>query len=192
MGRRFESFPATQEPRHLVETSAKIAILIEQIEKVQRDNSVALVTKVGPDLLEQILAQGAQPGRGLVEPGTSLRIEASVATVPWLRLAAKIDSRSPSSPHSGCQCSAASGVNSPVSISGTVIGGALSPPTTSSPGAFPDPPLTPFQQRVLLDLDIDEIGQLEVRELQHFDRLLQLWSHDQRLRLTQLKPRQKT
>jgi len=91
VGRRFESFPATQEPRHLVETSAKIAILIEQIEKVQRDNSVALVTKVGPDLLEQILAQGAQPGRGLVEPGTSLRIEASVATVPWLRLAAKID-----------------------------------------------------------------------------------------------------
>jgi len=43
-----------------------------------------------------------------------------------------------------------------------------------------------------LDLDIDEIGQLEVRELQHFDRLLQLWSHDQRLRLTQLKPRRKT
>ena len=41
-------FPATEEPRHPVETSAKIAILIEQIEKVQRDNSVALVTRSAP------------------------------------------------------------------------------------------------------------------------------------------------
>ena len=83
-------FPATKEQRHPIETGAKITILIKLIEKVQRNDSVALVAKVGPDLLKQMLAQGTQSGCGLVEPGSSLPIEASVATVPWLRFAAKI------------------------------------------------------------------------------------------------------
>ena len=48
--------------------------------------------------------------------------------------------------------------------------------------------LVPFQQRVLLYLAIDEIAQFEVRELQHFDRLLQLRRHHQALRLPQFKP----
>src|SRR6516165_11885742 len=82
---------ATEKARHPVEAGAKITILVEQIEKVQRDHSVALVAKVGPDLLEQVLAKGAQRGCGLVESGTGLRIEAAVVIVPQLRLAAKID-----------------------------------------------------------------------------------------------------
>src|SRR5438132_3415259 len=52
--------------------------------------------------------------------------------------------------------------------------------------------LVPFQQRVLLYLAIDEIAQFEVRELQHFDRLLLLRRHHQALRLSQSKPLSKT
>src|SRR6516225_3854438 len=50
-------FPATEESCQPVETGAKIASLVKQIEKMQRDDSVVLVAKVGPDLLEQMLAQ---------------------------------------------------------------------------------------------------------------------------------------
>ena len=55
-----------------------------------------------------------------------------------------------------------------------------------------EPWLAPFEQRVLLDLRIDILRQLEVRKLQHLDRLLQLGRHDQRLGLAKLEPLRKT
>ena len=82
---------AAEKPCHPVEAGAKITILVEHIEKMERNDSIALVGKVGPNLLQQMLTQGAQPGCGLLEPGAALRIEASVVTAPLLRLAAKID-----------------------------------------------------------------------------------------------------
>ena len=175
-------FPATEESRHPVETGANITILVKQIEKMQRDDSVVLVAKVGPDLLEQMLAQGAQSGRGLVEAGTSLRIEASVATVPRLRLAAKIDSPvSILSPFClpllrriGCEFTREH-------LRYRRRGYVLSAVYLVTLCVFPELPLVALQQRVLLDLAIDEISQLKIRELQHFDRLLQLRRHDQRL-----------
>ena len=48
--------------------------------------------------------------------------------------------------------------------------------------------LASFEQRVLLDLSVDKLGELKVRKLQLLDRLLQLRRHDQRLCLTQLQP----
>jgi hypothetical protein len=59
-------------------------------------------------------------------------------------------------------------------------------------GVLPMRPLLQLQQRVLLDLGVDEIGQLKVRELQHLDRLLQPRSHNQSLRLAQFEPLRKT
>ncbi len=53
-------------------------------------------------------------------------------------------------------------------------------------------PLAPFEERVLLHLGVDEVGQFEIGQLQHLDRLLQLRRHDQRLRLAQLKALRKT
>ena len=81
---------ASEEPRHAIETGAKISILVKQIEKMQGDDPVALVAKIGPDLLKQMIAEGTQPRCGLLEPGTARRIEASVATAPGLGLATQI------------------------------------------------------------------------------------------------------
>ena len=50
-----------------------------------------------------------------------------------------------------------------------------------------EPCLAAFEQRVLLDLRLDVLRQIEVGKLQHLDRLLQLGCHDQRLSLAQLK-----
>jgi hypothetical protein len=55
-------------------------------------------------------------------------------------------------------------------------------------GILPKWPLLQLEQRVLLDLGVDEIGQLKIRELQHLDRLLQLRGHDESLRLAQFEP----
>ena len=57
-----------------------------------------------------------------------------------------------------------------------------------SPAQAFEPRLAAFEQWVLLDLRIDVLCQLEVRKLQHLDRLLQLGRHDQRLRLAKLEP----
>jgi len=50
---------------------------------------------------------------------------------------------------------------------------------------------TRFQKRVLLDLRLDERAQLQVGELQHLYRLLQLRRHHQSLALAQFKPLRK-
>ena len=46
---------------------------------------------------------------------------------------------------------------------------------------------TLFQQRVLLQLLIDEFPDLEIGQLQQLDRLLKLRRHDERLRLPQVQ-----
>ena len=62
----------------------------------------------------------------------------------------------------------------------------------SAAGAVVAVGLAALEQRVLLDLGLDEIGELEVRQLQHLDRLLQLRRHHQRLGLAQFEPLRKT
>ena len=49
-----------------------------------------------------------------------------------------------------------------------------------------------LEQGVLFDLSLDKFGQLDIRQLQHLDCLLQLRGHHQRLALAQLKPLRKT
>ena len=58
--------PATEQLGHAVERSPQIARLVEQIEEKHRNDPVALVAQVSPDLLKQMLAQGARPGCSLV------------------------------------------------------------------------------------------------------------------------------
>src|SRR6516164_3335754 len=160
---------------------------------MQGDNPVTLVAKVSPDLLKQMLAQGALPGCSLVEPGTALRTEASITTVPRLWLAAKIDRPvtilSPFRLPMLCRIGREFAREH---LRYSRRGRTLSAADIVALCIFPELPLAPLQQRVLLDLAIDEIGQLEVRKLQHLDRLLQLRRHDQRLRLPQFKPLRKT
>ena len=55
------------------------------------DNPVALIAKVGADLLEQMLAKRARTGCRLVQTRMALSIEPAVAAVPQLGLAAKIN-----------------------------------------------------------------------------------------------------
>ena len=45
-----------------------------------------------------------------------------------------------------------------------------------------------LEQRVLLDLALDERRQLEIGKLQQLDRLLQLRRHDERLGLPEIEP----
>ncbi len=52
--------------------------------------------------------------------------------------------------------------------------------------------LAGFQQRVFLDLGLDEFAQFKVRQLQQLYRLLQLRRHDQRLALPKLQALRKT
>jgi len=49
--------------------------------------------------------------------------------------------------------------------------------------------LVTFQQGVALEFLLDVGRELDIRELQQFDRLLQLRRHDERLRLSQLEAR---
>ncbi len=65
----------------------------------------------------------------------------------------------------------------------------LSGPARLAPffGPFAVGGLGPLEQRVLLDLVLDESRELEVRHLQQLDRLLQLGRHDERLGLAQIE-----
>ena len=135
--------------------------------------------KVRADLLDQMLAQGARPGRGLVESG-------QVARPPPLPPAVLSSGGLETSRHhlspAATQWSAASPATSPSSPAGIasasvrVIHSLL---TGSAAAAGPSSALalSGFEQRVLLDLAIDELCQLDIRQLQHLDRLLQLQHH---------------
>src|SRR6202030_4774316 len=81
---------ASEELRRAVEPGAQVTRLVDQIEKVQSNDPVARVAEISPDLLQQVLAQGARAGCRLVdvEPGSVTR---PVAAAPRIRLAAEID-----------------------------------------------------------------------------------------------------
>ena len=57
---------ASQDLCHTVERSPQIARFIKQIEEVHRDDPVAGIAQIGTNLLEQVFAQGARPGCGLI------------------------------------------------------------------------------------------------------------------------------
>ena len=79
----------------------------------ERDHPVGLARQIGADLLDQMLAQGARPSRGLLEAGAVLAAQRAVAAAPGLRLTAEIDRRRrPRRRDAACQCSAASGAKS--------------------------------------------------------------------------------
>ena len=51
------------------------------------------------------------------------------------------------------------------------------------------PRVRAFQQRILKQLTVNEIGKFNIVELQQLNRLLQLRRHDKRLGLAKIKPR---
>ncbi len=159
---------------------------------MQRDDPVAGVAQIGAYLLDHMLAQGARPARGLLDRRTVSGAERSDALAPGLRLAAEIDR--PVSFVSRCDAPVLGGIGS--KLIGERLGQRrrrrfLDGAVRADLRCFGEPALAPLQQRVLLDFGIDEIDQLEVRQLQHLDRLLQLRRHHQSLRLAQLKPLRK-
>src|SRR6202030_1662805 len=81
---------APEELRRAVEPGAQVTRLIDQIEKVKRNDPVAWIVEIGPDLLQQVLAQGARAGCRLVDVQPS-PVTHPVAAVPRIRLAAEID-----------------------------------------------------------------------------------------------------
>ena len=100
----------------------------------------------------------SSPGRSS-SPSVPLRLRQDCGSPP------RSTEPSPSAPAAACQCSAASGAKLPSSVSGRAVGTASSPPPSAAAGGRPASAvaLAPFEQRVLLDFGIDEIGQLEVR-----------------------------
>src|SRR6266496_1037156 len=75
-----------------VEVPPQITRLVQLVEQVEGDYPVGLIGKVGADLLDQMLAQGARPRRGLVDPGQIARLARAVSALPGLEIAAEIAS----------------------------------------------------------------------------------------------------
>jgi hypothetical protein len=183
------AYLASQKLRHPVEARAEITRLVEQIQKMQRNEAVAGVAKIGSDLLEQVFSKGAWTRRRLFDLGTTRSVHRSIARMPQVGLAADIDRAI--SLFSGCGVPLLGrfGCELPRNrLFQRRWRRTLGDADTIRRFGFLEPRLTPFEQRVLLDLGIDELGELEVRKLKHFDRLLQLRRHDQGLRLAKLKP----
>ena len=55
--------------RGAVEAALQITGLVELVEQMEGDHPVGLVGKIGADLFDQVLAEGARPACGLVNPG---------------------------------------------------------------------------------------------------------------------------
>jgi len=81
---------ASEELRRAVEPGAQVTRLVDQIEKVKRDDPVTRVVEIGADLLQQVLAQGARAGCRLFDV-RPIAVTRPVAAVPRIRLAAEID-----------------------------------------------------------------------------------------------------
>ncbi len=186
---------AAEKRRYAVERTPEITVLIEQVEQVQRNQLVTLVGKIGSDLLQHVLAQSARPRRGLFDPRAVVAAEPAVAAAaPVSRFFGEIERPVPLRSRGGMPMLG--------SVRRQVVDKTLR--KRRGRGLFGGGrgvaggrrllagPLAPIEKRVLLDFGVDEIVELEVRELQHFDRLLQLRRHHQRLRLAQLKPLRKT
>src|SRR5205807_6116901 len=81
---------AAEELRHAIQTGAQVTCFVEQIEKVKRDDPVGRVAEIGPDLLQEMLAQSAWAGRRLFDLETAGAVHRPVAAMPRIRLAAEI------------------------------------------------------------------------------------------------------
>jgi len=181
--------------RGALEPALQIAGLIELVEQMEGDDPVGLIGKIGADLLDQVLAEGAGGARGLVDPGQFAGVAGTVAAAPGCiagdlgRAVALVSRRRPP---------IVDGVRNRLDgrrlrDTGHVTAVEHRPITRFRSGFGPvvGVPFAPLQQRVLLDLALNQRVQLEIGQLQHLDRLLQLRRHDQTLALAQLKPLRK-
>ena len=190
---------ATEPLGRAVEVAPQITALVQLIEQVEGDHPVGLIGQVGADLLDQMLAQGAWSRRGLVDPGHIAKPARAVSAVPRLESAAEIATHldravairpgggapvigrlgNPiAGEHFGKRCGRAvdcRGVGVRLEAGRRVVVAALAT----------------LEQRVLLDFGLDKIAELDIGQLQHLDRLLQLRRHHQSLALAQFKPLRK-
>ena len=162
---------------------------------MEGDDPVSLVGKIGADLFDQVLAEGARPACGLVNPGRFSGIPRAITAAPGCitgdfgRAVALFAGRRPPIVNpvrnrlyrrrlrktGHCAVDHRSILRRLASRFGPVFGFALAL----------------LQEGVLLDLALNQRIQLEVGQLQHLNRLLQLRRHDQSLALAQLKPLRK-
>ena len=178
----------------------QIAGLIQLIEQVQRNHPIGLIGQISADLLDQVLAQGARPRRGLLNARQVVCGPRPVAAPPGMYIAAEVATdlgpavallARRGAPMIGRVRSIVGGQRL-----GKGLGGTVDRRWLSLRLGFLRRPVLAFafaalEQRVLFDLGLDESGQLQVGQLQHLDRLLQLRCHHQSLALAQLKPLRK-
>ena len=163
------------------------------------DDPIDHVGQVGADLLDQMLAQCSGARGGLVDAAHILFVAAATADLPGLGIAAAIERTVAFVARSVAPmvCGIAR------EVSGQRTAELLRQRHQVTVGfrrngiGCRDRRLIVFalpvlQQGVLLDLGLDKFGQLDIRQLQHLDCLLQLRRHHQRLALAQFKPLRKT
>ena len=189
---------AAQLPGGRVAIDAQIAGLVEVLEQMRGDNPIDRIAKIGADLFAQVFAQAARTacrpldGRLTVVaapgpvPGTPQIVVATVFVRAVAILAGRrlpvlggIANNLANAASQLLGKRQRSGIHHAYRLAGAdrrVI--ALR--------------LAGFQQRVFLDLGLDEFAQFEVRQLQQLYRLLQLRRHHQRLALPQLQALRKT
>ncbi len=158
------------------------------------NDPVGDVGEIGADLLDQMLAQRPGTRRGLVDPAHVIIVAPPITDLPGLRIAAAIERTVAVlargvAPVLGGIARQVPGKRAvellrqrhrvPVGLRRNGIG--------RRHRCFVGIPLAVFEQRVLLDLSLDKLGQLDIRQLQHLDCLLQLRGHHQRLALAQFK-----
>ena len=190
---------AAQFPGGRVEIGPQIARLVELLEQMRGNDPIDRIAKIGADLFAQVFAQAARTacrpldGRFAVIAATGpvpATPQIAVATVIVRSIAILARSRLP------VLGGVANDVADPVSqLLGKCQWSGSRPHAPASPGParrIVALRLAGFQQRVFLDLGLDELAQFEVRQLQQLYRLLQLRRHDQRLALPKLQALRKT
>ncbi len=180
-----------------VKPALQIARLVQLVQQMKGNHPVRLLGQIGTDLFNEVLAQGARTCRSLIDPRQIAGVARAITVPPRLRVAAEIAAdldravavlaRSGAPMIAIVRCAIA-GQRRGKGLRGAVDRRCIGLRLCSRRRPLLRLAFTRLQKRVLLDLGLDERAQLQVGQLQHLDRLLQLRSHDQSLALAQFKP----
>ncbi len=149
----------------------EISGLVDEVDEMGGDQPVGGLLDLDRELRQEMLAQGLRPHQGLVEPRQVVPT-ARGAAAPGLGVAGVVE----------IAFALAAGhvvpeTRWPRRASATAGGLGASAGVSSA-----------LEQRILLDLALDIGRELEIRQLQQLDRLLQLRRHHQRLGLPKIEP----
>ncbi len=184
--RRIEALHQRQrrlDPRHgaiepvcdIGELALEVAGLVDHVDEMRADDAVDGVGDVDRELRQQMVAQGGGPAQRLVEPGQHLAgLRPPQPALPGGGIAGKVEI---------ALALAACRLLPALDLFGVGCGGGL-----GGLGGALGRRVVALQQRVLLELALDEGRELHVGELQQLDRLLQLRRHDERLGVAEIEP----